>query len=215
VSEIGSLLAHRGVGDYTLSMSHFFDLTGPSFAALRLPAVLAAVGFASGPAIAWWLHQRRKEQAAVLVVAATSALFLVAAHIALVRFAPMLSSEEFAITIQQLEVSRRVAPDTQVMLYGDQAFGSSIPFYLRRQVLLVDGRSTSMLFGSTFADAPAIFVPSQQLSAQWGSGARKLLFVPLEQRDAVDRLLGTRAILIRELSGKALYTDRPLEPIAH
>ena len=43
VPDIGDLLAHRGVGDYTLSMSHLFDLTGPSFAALRLPAALAAI----------------------------------------------------------------------------------------------------------------------------------------------------------------------------
>ena len=34
VADIGTVLAHRGVGDYTLSMSHFFDLTGASFAAL-------------------------------------------------------------------------------------------------------------------------------------------------------------------------------------
>ena len=32
VADIGTLLAHRAVGGYTLSMSHFFDLTGPSFA---------------------------------------------------------------------------------------------------------------------------------------------------------------------------------------
>ncbi len=48
VPDIGVLLAHRGVGHYTLSMSHFFDLTGPSFAALRLPAALAAAAFAAG-----------------------------------------------------------------------------------------------------------------------------------------------------------------------
>ena len=42
VPDIGTLLAHRAVGDYTLSMSHLFDLTGESFAALRLPAALAA-----------------------------------------------------------------------------------------------------------------------------------------------------------------------------
>ena len=41
VPDIGTLLAHRAVGDYTLSMSHLFDLTGESFAALRLPAALA------------------------------------------------------------------------------------------------------------------------------------------------------------------------------
>ncbi len=58
VSDVGTLLAHRGVGDYTLSMSHFFDLTGPSFAALRLPAVLAAVALLVGPAVGWLLRLR-------------------------------------------------------------------------------------------------------------------------------------------------------------
>ena len=50
VSDVGTLLARRGVGDYTLSMSHLFDLTGPSFAALRLPAVIAAIVLLIGPA---------------------------------------------------------------------------------------------------------------------------------------------------------------------
>ena len=49
------------------------------------------------------------------------------------------------------------------------------------------------------------------MAAQWGTGPRKILFVPLEQRDAVDRLLGSRAILLEETSGKALVTDRPLD----
>jgi 4-amino-4-deoxy-L-arabinose transferase-like glycosyltransferase len=211
VADIGSLLAHRGVGDYTLSMSHFFDLTGSSFAALRLPTALAAAAFAIGPAVAWRLHARRRRQAAVMSVAATSAVFLIAAHIALVRFAPMLSSQGMAATIQSLEAEHRVPADSEVLLYGDQAFGSSIPFYLHRQVLLVDGRSTSMLFGSTFADAPPIFITPAQLAAQWGTGPRKLLFVPLEQRGVVDPLLGSRAIVLQEFSGKALLTDRPLE----
>jgi hypothetical protein len=151
-------------------------------------------------------------QAAVLTVAATSACFLIAAHIALGRFAPMLSSQNFAARIQQLERERRVEPGSLVLLYGDQAFGSSIPFYLRRRVDLVDGRSTSMLFGSTFADAPPIFLSRQELAAQWGSGPRKLLFVPLEERNAVDTLLGARQIVLAETSGKALITDRPLLP---
>ncbi|WP_158823442.1 glycosyltransferase family 39 protein [Granulicella sp. S156] len=211
VPDIGDLLAHRGVGDYTLSMSHFFDLTGPSFAALRLPASLAAIAFAVGPVSAWLLRIRRKHLASTLTVALTAATFLVAAHIALVRFSPMLSSHDFAERIQDLEHDGNISPSNQVLLYGDQAYGSSIPFYLGRQVSLVDGRSTSMLFGSTFADAPSIFVTHEQLLAQWGSGPRKLLFVPAERRDEVDHLLGKRQIVLDETSGKALVTDRPLD----
>jgi 4-amino-4-deoxy-L-arabinose transferase-like glycosyltransferase len=211
VPDIGDLLAHRGIGDYTLSMSHLFDLTGPSFAALRLPAVLAAIAFACGPAIAWLLRQQRRHLAATTTIALTSAVFLIAAHIALVRFEPMLSSQDLAEKVQELEDDHAIARDSEVLLYGDQAYGSSIPFYLGRDVRLVEGRSTSMLFGSTFPDAPRIFLTNADLLDQWGKGHRKLLFVPLEKRDDVDRLLGSRQIILEETSGKALVTDRPLD----
>ncbi len=211
VPDIGDLLAHRGVGDYTLSMSHFFDLTGPSFAALRLPAALAALAFAVGPTVAWWLRTKRRHLAATTAIALTSAVFLVAAHIALVRFEPMLSSQDLAEKIQELEDDRAIASNRIILLYGDQSYGSSIPFYLGQDVYLVDGRSSSMLFGSTFPDAPHIFLTHDDLLKTWGTGDRKILFVPLEKRDDVDRLLGNNKILLEETSGKALYTDRPLD----
>jgi hypothetical protein len=220
VPDIGELLAHRGVGDYTLSMSSLFDLTGPSFAALRLPASLALAAFAIGPAVAWafrakLLPARDRHLAATTSIALTAAVFLIAAHIALVRFAPMLSSQDMAARIQQLEASGAISRNNTLLLYGDQAYGSSIPFYLNRPLdrpaLLVDGRSSSMLFGSTFPDAQPLFLTPAQLLVQWGAGPRKLLFVPVDRRDEVDRLLGTRAILLQETSGKALLTDRSLD----
>jgi len=211
VPDIGELLAHRNVGDYTLSMSHFFDLTGPSFAALRLPAALALIAFLTGPIFAWLLYTRRRLFPAIFTIAATSSVFLIAAHIAFVRFNPMLSSVNFAETIQTLERTNQISPNNEILIYGDQAFGSSIPFYLDRQVELVDGRTTSMLFGSTFPDAPPIFLTSADLLAQWGQGPRKLLFVPLEKRGDVNQLLGSRQIILQQTSGKALITDRPLD----
>ena len=212
VPDIGELLAHRSVGNYTLSMSHFFDLTGPSFAALRLPAALAAFAFACGPAVAWLLRQQRRHFASTLSIGITSAVFLVAAHIALIRFAPMLSSQNLAAEIQQLEAGGKISRGSRVMLFGDQAYGSSIPFYLGQIVGLVDGRSSSMLFGSSFPDAPHIFLTPDDLLAGWGNGERKILFVPLEKRDEVDRLLQHRSsFLLTETSGKALITDRPLD----
>jgi 4-amino-4-deoxy-L-arabinose transferase-like glycosyltransferase len=213
VPDIGDLLAHRGVGNYTLSMSALFDLTGPSFAALRLPAILAALAFLLGPTTAWWLRTQRRHLASTTTVALTSAVFLIAAHIAFARFAPMLSSKSFADAIQQLEANNSIGPQNKVLLYGDQAFGSSIPFYLGHQVSLVDGRTTSMLFGSTFPDAPPIFLTPQDLLNVWGKGERKILFVPISKRDEVDQLLGNHKILLKESSGKALYTDRPLDEI--
>jgi hypothetical protein len=68
-----------------------------------------------------------------------------------------------------------------------------------------------MLFGSTFPDAPPVFLTSQQLLQQWGRGQRKILFVPLDLRDKVDQILGPNKLLLREASGKALYSDRALD----
>jgi 4-amino-4-deoxy-L-arabinose transferase-like glycosyltransferase len=212
VPDIGDLLAHRAVGNYTLSMSHFFDLTGPSFAALRLPAALAALAFAIGPAVAWRLRALGRHRAATTTVALTAAVFLFAAHIALVRFEPMLSSRDLADRIQDI-IDDRGDDNAEVYLYGDQSYGSSIPFYTGRTAYLVNGRSSSMIWGSTYADAPPIFLDNPALLARWGTGPRKFLFVPMEQRDAVDALFATRPnlrpVLLDETSGKALFTDRP------
>ncbi len=206
IPDIGDLLAHRGVGNYTLSMSHFFDLTGPSFAALRLPAAMAAVAFACGPGIAWRLRALGRHRAATSAVALTAAVFLIAAHIALVRFEPMLSSRDFADEIQSID------RNAEVYLYGDQSYGSSIPFYTGRTAYLVNGRTSSMIWGSTYADAPECFLTGNDLLARCCTGERKFLFVPREQRDAVDVLFATRPdlhpVLLDETSGKALMTDR-------
>jgi 4-amino-4-deoxy-L-arabinose transferase-like glycosyltransferase len=210
VANVGDLLAHRGVGDYTLSMSHLFDLTTASFAALRLPAALAAIVLLIGPAIAWMLRAQRRHLAATSAIAFTAAAFLVAAQMAFARFGTMLSSQDFAARIEQLEGSEAIDRSTRIALYGDQANGSSIPFYLGRQVDLVEGRSSSMLFGSTLPGAPHVFLTDAEYKAGWGHGERKVLFVPAESRAHVAALLGGKVWLLRESSGKALLTDRPL-----
>ncbi|MDE3105918.1 MAG: hypothetical protein KGK08_12155, partial [Acidobacteriota bacterium] len=51
---------------------------------------------------------------------------------------------------------------------------------------------------------------NEDLARTWGHGPRKLLFVPLEHRDDADRVLGNNRLIVLEASGKALYTDRPL-----
>jgi 4-amino-4-deoxy-L-arabinose transferase-like glycosyltransferase len=206
-SDIGALLAHRDVAGYTLSMAHLFDLTGPSFAALRLPAGLAAAGLLLGPMIAWMLRRQRHHFEATVSVAFTSAVFLIAAHIALVRFEPMLSSRAMADTINH------IAPrgsDATLILYGDVADGSSLLFYTQRQALLVNGRVSSVLWGSNYPDAPRVLISDADLLALWGTGPRRFLFVPGDARAHVAGLLGNRAHLLQELSDKALYTDRPL-----
>lgn len=205
VSDIGALLTRRDVAGYSLSMSHFFDLTGPSFAALRLPAILAAITLLIGPMAAWWMRRQRQHLRATFTTAMTSAMFLVAAHIALVRFEPMLSSRAMADTINEL-----ATPSDVLMLYGDQSYGSSVIFYTGRRALLVNSRSTSMIWGSDYPDAPHIFLDDSEMLSLWGHGPRKFLFVPPDDREHVKALLNGRSYLVQALSDKELLTDRPI-----
>ena len=216
VSDIGTLLAHRDVGGYTLSMSHFFDLTGPSFAALRLPAILAAIALLIGPALGWMLRVRRKHMAATISIALTSAVFLIAAHIAFARFEPMLSSKQLADTIvskgsppirsSSTEISRTLRPSS----FTRTSFCTSRPTLLwshARRMATVH----RCVWGSCYPDAPKIFLSDDQLSKMWGTGERKWLFAQDTNQPKAEQLLSGRLYPVQSIADKALWTDRPLK----
>jgi 4-amino-4-deoxy-L-arabinose transferase-like glycosyltransferase len=216
VSDIGTVLAHRDVGGYTLSMSHFFDLTGPSFAALRLPAGIAAIALLVGPALGWILRVRGRHIAATISIAITLSAFLIAAHIAFARFEPMLSSKPLADAILA-----KGSPSDSLIIYHDQSDASSVIFYthnfIHKPAYVVmprcspKGVGSSLVWGSCYPDAPDIFLNEDQLSKQWGTGERKWLFAQDEYQDKAEQLLAGRLYPVRSIADKELWTDRPLD----
>jgi 4-amino-4-deoxy-L-arabinose transferase-like glycosyltransferase len=201
--DIGSVLAKHNMNTDTLSTSHMLDLSYASFAALRLPAALAAVALMVAPLLSFLCRIRRRHYAATWMLAAGMAVFLVAAHIALGRFEPYLSSKDLA-----REIAARERPRDRVMIYGDQAFGSSLLFYLQRPIDLVEGRTTSMWFGSTFPDAPKIYLSDADLQRDWSGQQRVFLFIPPHLQARVDALLPGKFV-VAEVSGKWVYSNRP------
>ena len=201
--DIGNVLATHNMDTDTLSTSHVLDLSSASFAALRLPAALAAIALLIAPLLSLVLRMKRRHFAATWALAFGMALFLIAAHIALGRFGPYLSSRDLA-----RQISARAHPEDRVMIYGDQAFGSSLLFYLQRPIQLVEGRTTSMWFGSTFPDAPKIYLSAADLQHDWEEHARVFLFVPAHLKTTVDALL-PQHFVIAELSGKYVYSNQP------
>jgi len=200
--DIGTVLSQQDISAYTLSTSHMLDLSYASFAALRLPAAMAAVVLLLAPLVSLVLRVYKRHYAATWSLAAGFAIFLMAAHIALGRFGPYLSSKQLA-----QEIAATARPEDIVMIYGDQAFGSSLLFYLQRPIDLVEGRTTSMWFGSTFADAPKIYLSNDDLQRDWAGSGRVFLFVPPYEKEKVDRLLPQRFV-IGELSGKYVYSNQ-------
>ena len=201
--DIGNVLAKHNMATDTLSTSHMLDLSYESFAALRLPAIIAAIALLLAPPGSFLLRLRRRHYAATLTMALGMAVFLIAAHIALGRFGPYLSSKALAN-----QIAARSSPADRVMIYGDQAFGSSLLFYLERPIDLVDGRTTSMWFGSTFPDAPKIYLTDADLQSDWSGTGRVFLFVPPHLKARVDTLLPNRFV-VAEVSGKYVYSNRP------
>jgi 4-amino-4-deoxy-L-arabinose transferase-like glycosyltransferase len=204
VPDIASVLARRGVGDYTLSLSRFFDLTGASFAGLRLPALLAAVAFLAGPLVAWWMRARHRHAAATWATALTMTLFLMAAHLAFARFETALSSRPIADALEP-----RLQAGDRLVIVGDQAAGSSLLFYLRRPVYLLNGATTSMYFGSTFPDAPAIFYDDASFRRDWDSPMRMYVFLPEDRRPILDAVVGENKYEVLRAADKIVYTNHP------
>ena len=201
--DIGNVLAKHNMDEDTLSTSHMLDLSDASFAALRLPAGLAAIALLIAPVLSLTLRMKRRHYAASWAMASGMAVFLIAAHIALGRFGPYLSSKELA-----QQIASRAHPQDQVMIYGDQAFGSSLLFYLHRPIELVEGQTTSMWFGSTFPDAPKIYLTDADLQQDWNASGRIFLFVPSHLKSRVDALLPKR-VVVAEVSGKYVYSNQP------
>jgi len=219
VPDIGTVLAHRGVGNYELSMSHFFDLTGASFAALRLPAALAAIALFIGPIVGLLLRLKLRHIASTVSIALATSVLLIAAHIAFARFDPMLGSKQMAD-----EIMAKGTPSDTFIIFGDQTFGSSVIFYTHKffggkPALLVLGRcgqhgeGSTLLWGSCYPDSPDIFLTEGQLSKMWGTGERKWLFADSDNyndRYKAEQLLASRLIFVKAIATKSLWTDRPL-----
>ena len=201
--DIGNVLAKHDMATDTLSTSHMLDLSYASFAALRLPAAMAAIALLIAPAVSFLLRLRRRHYSATWMLGLGMAVFLVAAHIALGRFGPYLSSKDLAA-----KIAAQQHPGDRVMIYGDQAFGSSLLFYLQRPIELVEGRTTSMWFGSTFPDAPHIYLSDSDLLQAWNGPARIFLFVPPHLKSRVDALLPQRSV-VADVSGKYVYSNQP------
>lgn len=202
-ADIGNVLAQQDMNSYSLSMGHILDLTGDSFAALRLPAVLASIALLIGPMFALWFRIRKRHPAATWTTAATLAIFLIAAHIAFGRFGPYLGSKVIAN-----DLAPQLRPEDRIIIYGDQSYGSSLLFYLKRPIELVNGKTTGMWFGSTFPDAPHIWIDDADLREAWDSQTRVFLFVPPHERARVEKVLTGQNVVVSEHSGKIVYSNR-------
>ncbi|HEY0758433.1 MAG TPA: glycosyltransferase family 39 protein [Acidisarcina sp.] len=165
----------QNASSYALSLGHLHDLNLQAMGAFRLPLMLTAAALLLGTAGNYLYRLRGQARVANCFLAGMMAAFLVAAHLALVTFSPVLSSQILAEAIRP-----ELAPGDLVVIHGEYEAGSTLGFYLQRQVHILNGRSSNLWYGSFFDDAPAIFEDNASIAKLWNGPARIFLWTPVD-----------------------------------
>ena len=200
--DLASMLK-QNPGDYALSFGHFFDLNAQAMGAFRLPLAITGTSFFLGTLSAWWLRRDYRPHAANLALATMTVLFLMAAHIGLVTFSPVLSSAQLAAVI------RPVLHPTNVIVINDEyEQGSTLGFYLRRSdIHILHGHSANLWYGSFFRDAPPIFETEGTLALRWVGVERIFLWT---EPDKLPKLPG-HVYVLAENGGKEIVSNQASE----
>ena len=200
-------LLHQNPTDYALSFGHFLDLNGPALGAFHRPLILTAIAFFFGTLANWLLRNNYKPHAANIALTIATFAFLIAAHIGLQIFSPVLTSRPLATAI-----ATQISPTDIIVIHGEYEAASTLAFYLQRPGLdtqpihILNGRSSNLWYGSFFSDAPPIFEDNVSLSLKWTEPRRVFLWQDLN--DPVPSLPG-RTYFIAQSGGKEILSNQP------
>ena len=221
-------LLQQNPGDYALSMGHFLDLNAQALGLFRLPLALAAASLFLAPLVSLVLRKRAQPHAATLALAAGAFGFLLASHLALQTFAPVLSSQQLAAAI-----APQVHADDLIVIHQEYEYASTLGFYLQRPSytqqngrpiainpihILADasyngvanyGRSSNLWYGSFFPDAPRIFETPQSLAQKWPGTQRIFLWQDLADQPSPLPSLPGPVYVLAQSGGKEIVSNQP------
>jgi 4-amino-4-deoxy-L-arabinose transferase-like glycosyltransferase len=220
-------LLQQNPGDYALSMGHFLDLNAQALALFRVPLAIAAASLLGGPLASYLLRRHARPDEATLALAAGGFGFLLAVHLALQTFAPVLSSAQLADAIRP-----QLQPDDLIVIHQEYEYGSTLGFYLQRPDyftarnvriamnpvhILTEpsydgvaeyGRSSNLWYGSYFPDAPEIFETADSLAAKWHGPQRIFLWQDLANQPAPLPAALTPAYILARSGGKEIVSNQ-------
>jgi 4-amino-4-deoxy-L-arabinose transferase-like glycosyltransferase len=195
-----STLLKQNPGDYALSLGHFLDLSTRAMSAFRPILILTAITLVTGTLANLILRFSNRVRMANYALVTMMVAFLIVAHMALVTFSPVLSSKVLADAI-----GPRLQGGDMVEIHGEYEAGSTLGFYLRRPVRILDGRSSDLWYGSFFGDAPQIFDDDASFRRLWSGRQRIFLWTPMDQVPA----LPGPVYAIAQRGGKEILSNRP------
>jgi hypothetical protein len=200
-TDLASLL-RQNPADYALSFGHFLDLNAQAMGAFREPLLITAFALFGGTLANWLCRRDYRPHLGNLWLAAATFAFLLAAHIGLQTFSPVLTSRQLASAI-----APELKPDDLIVIHGEYESASTLGFYLRRNDLhILDGRSSNLWYGSFFPDAPPIFENAVSISLKWTGPHRIFLWQDLSE--PLPDLRG-KTYFIGQSGGKEIISNQP------
>lgn len=103
----------------------------------------------------------------------------------------------------------QAGPDDLLIHEGPLENSAGLPFYTKRQILIVDGQRGDLDFGSRFPEAEGLFLRGEELPQLW-QGRRRVFFVtPLPPGQSLLRLIKPKdRHLIGQEGGRWLFSNR-------
>jgi 4-amino-4-deoxy-L-arabinose transferase-like glycosyltransferase len=193
---------------YNLALGHLHDLTTPAMGFFRAPLLGVALSMIGLGPLAWYLRRQRTgrivnhERAANAVLTVSMCGLLLCVHSGLVRFYPIIGSKGIAMQLADV-----VKPEDAVMLDGELTSGSTLLFYTRHTLQLVNGRVNGPWFGSMWPDAPTIFDDEASLHKRWASSQRVYLLT-YEKGRMTDLEHAGHVRVFAASGGKMILTNR-------
>jgi len=196
-------LLNKNPDVYVLSLGHFLDLTGDAMGLFRWPLTGTGIAFLLGTGLNWFWRRRNAPRKANWALTLMMCVFIYCAHVALGLFAPVLGSKSLATAIL-----RDIRPGDLIVSDGEYANASSINFYTREQMLILNGRINGLWYGSLFPDAPQIFLDDAQFTRIWAGTGRVFLVTGSGERRATLEKIAP-VYLFAQAGGKFVFTNRP------
>lgn len=198
-TDIGGLLRFHP-GEHRLFFGYLFDLTPAAMGAFRIPLLIAAAALLVGVTANLVFRLKGKARMANCFLAGMMVFLLIAAHLALNTFSPVVSSGILAEAIKP-----EVDPGDVVVINGPYEDASALPFYLERQVKILDPRPDVLAPWSFAPDAPPIFIGDADLGRLWASDTRVFLWT---SEIRVPALSGSSYVIARD-GGREIISNQP------
>jgi 4-amino-4-deoxy-L-arabinose transferase-like glycosyltransferase len=205
-TDIATLLQQGGA--YNLSLGHIFDLTGRAMGLFRTPLTLVGLSMITIGPLTYLLRRSGRTYAANLSLAAAAACLLLCMHEGLVRFYPTLGSKGLAEAILA-EQAQHPRPDDQIVIDGELTSGSTLLFYTRQPVHLVNGRINGPWYGSFWPDSPQIFESDASLDRLW-AGPHRIFLLTYHPEVRTPELTHFGPVqVLASAGGKSILTNQP------